>query len=399
MTNKSRIVDYDNIYIWVHVNLGTQFTVAIQWSNYHKYTLPLKLDTVLISGVHSWVLPPSSQHSGSCKVPVSPEYCPLPSGHMVWNGSLTPWVFTPFHRIQGQGIVPASPEYCPLLIGLRVRAWFLHPLSIAPSPQDSGSRHVSCFPWVLPPTLRTHCLKWFPYPLSFASFSFLAIQWSNYHKYTLPLKLDTVLISGVHSSVLPPSSQHSGSGHNSCLPWVLPLLIGLRVRAWFLHPLNIATFSQDSGSGHSSCIPWVLPLPYRIQGHGMIPASSEYCPSLQDSRFDFCIPWILPCPHRTRVRTGFLHPLAESSPGMHGSGFSSYSQISLVSDHFQGCQNYIFKIFFNLFTCISFGYKILNFIEHKLQNENSFLKNLPCNNSFKEHFVEVQLLDNESSKC
>ena len=288
MTNKSRIVDYDNIYIWVHVNLGTQFTVAIQWSNYHKYTLPLKLDTVLISGVHSWGLPHSSQHSGSCKVPVSPEYCPLPSGHMVWNGSLTPWVLTPFHRIQGQGIVPASPEYC-------------------------------------------------------------------------------------------------------------PLLIGLRVRAWFLHPLNIATFSQDSGSGHSSCIPWVLPLPHRIQGHGMIPASSEYCPSSQDSRSDFCIPWILPCPHRTRVRTGFLHPLAESSPGMHGSGFSSYSQISLVSDHFQGCQNYIFKIFFNLF--ISFGYKILNFIEHKLQNKNSFLINLPCNNSFNEHFVEVQVLDNESSKC
>ena len=327
-----------------------------------------------------WVLPPALRTHGlewfSYPLSIYPFSQDSGSGH----SSCIPWVLPPPHRTQGQGMIPASPEYCPLPTGLRVKACFLFPLSIAP-------------------TLRTHCLKWFPYPLSFASFSFLAIQWSNYHKYTLPLKLDTVLISGVHSSVLPPSSQHSGSGHNSCLPWVLPLLIGLRVRAWFLHPLNIATFSQDSGSGHSSCIPWVLPLPHRIQGHGMIPASSEYCPSLQDSRFDFCIPWILPCPHRTRVRTGFLHPLAESSPGMHGSGFSSYSQISLVSDHFQGCQNYIFKIFFNLFTCISFGYKILNFIEHKLQNKNSFLKNLPCNNSFKEHFVEVQLLDNESSKC
>ena len=171
MTNKSRIVDYDNIYIWVHVNLGTQFTVAIQWSNYHKYTLPLKLDTVLISGVHSWVLPPSSQHSGSCKVPVSPEYCPLPSGHMVWNGSLTPWVLTPFHRIQGQGIVPASPEYCPLLIGLRVRTWFLHPLSMAPSSYDSGLGMTPASSEYCPLLTGLRIWSWFLHPLNIAPFS------------------------------------------------------------------------------------------------------------------------------------------------------------------------------------------------------------------------------------
>ena len=164
MTNKSRIVDYDNIYIWVHVNLGTQFTVAIQWSNYHKYTLPLKLDTVLISGVHSWVLPLLTAlrvMQGSCIPWVLPpalrthglEWFSYPlsiypfsqdsgSGH----SSCIPWVLPPPHRTQGQGMIPASPEYCPLPTGLRVKACFLFPLSIAPYPQDTLSEMVPLSP-------------------------------------------------------------------------------------------------------------------------------------------------------------------------------------------------------------------------------------------------------------